>query len=139
MGEEAHVRVFFFHAHIYYDPEGPQKEKMLALHKNLQKDFKDDPNVEVHTLQVKNTPSAILLTVSITFHDDVHTLKSYRCIAANSISDLQEGAVGPHPTANLEVLFTRDRFTYMLCYMTFNVAPTFSTLIHELTADQVKI
>ena len=61
-GEEAHVRVFFFHAHIYYDPEGPQKEKMLALHKNLQKDFKDDPNVEVHTLQVKNTPSAILLT-----------------------------------------------------------------------------
>ena len=50
---------------------------------------------------------------------------------------LQEGAVGPHPTANLEVLFTRHRFTYMLSYMTFHVAPTFSTLVHELTADQV--
>ena len=62
LGEEAHVRVFFFHAHIYYDPDGPQKEKMLALHKKLQDDFKDDPNVEVHTLQVKSTPSGILLT-----------------------------------------------------------------------------
>lgn len=50
---------------------------------------------------------------------------------------VQEGAVGPHPTANLEVLFTRHRFTYMLSYMTFHVAPTFSTLVHELTADQV--
>ena len=47
--------------------------------------------------------------------------------------------MGPHPTANLEVLFTRNRFTYMLSYMTFHVAPTFSTLIHELTADQVRI
>ena len=57
--------------------------------------------------------------------------------ACKAMCGLQEGAVGPHPTANLEVLFTRHRFTYMLSYMTFHVAPTFSTLVHELTADQV--
>ncbi len=58
---------------------------------------------------------------------------------AELVCIVQEGAVGPHPTANLEVLFTRHRFTYMLSYMTFHVAPTFSTLVHELTADQVGI
>ena len=51
---------------------------------------------------------------------------------------VQEGAVGPHPAANLEVLFTRHRFTHMLSYMTFHVAPIFSTLVHELTADQAR-
>ena len=57
-GEEAHVRVFFFHAHIYYDPEGPQKAQMLALHKKLQEDFKTDPDVEVHTLQARHESGA---------------------------------------------------------------------------------
>lgn len=53
LGEEPHVRVFFFHAHIYYEPDGPQKSQMLALHKKLLEDFKDDPDVEVHTLQAR--------------------------------------------------------------------------------------
>ena len=53
LGEEAHVRVFFFHAHIYYEPDGPRKSKMLALYKKLQEDFMDDPDVEIHTLQAR--------------------------------------------------------------------------------------
>ena len=71
-GEEPHVRVFFFHAHIYYDPEGPQKAQMLALHKRLQEDFKEDPDVEVHTLQASASQQEILMLYCLSnFQDDV--------------------------------------------------------------------
>ena len=134
-GKEPHERVYFFHSHIYYAPDEPQKMQMLELHERLQKDFIDDPDVEVHTLQVS-------VARAETLHLDCNSLSLCDCQDfAEPMYDtaLQEGAVGPHPTANLEVLFTRTRFTYMLCYLTFHVAPTFSTLVHELTADQVQV
>ena len=53
-------------------------------------------------------------------------------------SALQDKAVGPHPEANLEVLFTRESYTLMLNYLAFALPTTFSALIHQLTADQVR-
>ena len=50
---------------------------------------------------------------------------------------LQEKPAGPHVLANLQVLFTRERFAHMICYLTFAAPKTFSTLIHEMTADLV--
>ena len=41
--------------------------------------------------------------------------------------------------ANLEVLFTRERYTAMINYLTYALPTTFSALIHQLTADQVKL
>lgn len=41
--------------------------------------------------------------------------------------------------ANLEVLFTRERYTAMMNYLTYALPTTFSALIHQLTADQVKL
>lgn len=37
----------------------------------------------------------------------------------------------------MEVLFTRERFTFMLSYLAFTLPTTFSALIHQLTSDQV--
>ena len=54
------------------------------------------------------------------------------------LSALQDRPVGPHPLANLEVLFTRERYAAMLNYLVFALPTTFSCLIHQLTADQVK-
>lgn len=59
----------------------------------------------------------------------------YRMTSCNYL--WQTKAVGPHPVANLEVLFTRDRFTSFLCYLTFTMPPSFSVLVHQLTSDQV--
>jgi len=53
------------------------------------------------------------------------------------LSVLQDRPVGPHPLANLEVLFTRERYAAMLNYLVFALPTTFSCLIHQLTADQV--
>ena len=55
------------------------------------------------------------------------------------VTTLQERPVGPHVKANLEVLFTRERFAHMICYLTFVAPKTFSTLVHELTADTVSL
>lgn len=67
-----------------------------------------------------------------------HTLPSAVLWAyGKPVATLQEGPVGPHVKANLEVLFTRERFAYMICYLTFVTPKTFSTLVHELTADTV--
>ena len=52
---------------------------------------------------------------------------------------LQEKPAGPHVLANLQVLFTRERFAQMICYLTFAAPKTFSTLIHEMTADLVRL
>ena len=41
--------------------------------------------------------------------------------------------------ANLEVLFTRERYTAVMNYLTYALPTTFSALIHQLTADQVKL
>ena len=41
--------------------------------------------------------------------------------------------------ANLEVLFTRERYTAMMNYLTYALPTTLSALIHQLTADQVKL
>ncbi|CAL8468988.1 g8529 [Coccomyxa elongata] len=95
-----HERVYFFHAHIYYDADDTDEvAKMKTLHETLQNDFSSDDHIEIHKLQVK--------------------------------------ALGPHPRANLEVLFTRERFTFILSYLAFTLPTTFSTLIHQLTSDQL--
>ena len=51
-GKPAHERVFFFHAHIYYDASiAEEAEKMLQLQQRLQQDFSGDDHVAVHALQ----------------------------------------------------------------------------------------
>ncbi|KAK9915453.1 hypothetical protein WJX75_009402 [Coccomyxa subellipsoidea] len=70
---------------------------------------------------------ALLETLQSTLSKDDHY----------EIHTLQTKAVGPHPVANLEVLFTRDRFTSFLCYLTFTMPPSFSVLVHQLTSDQL--
>ena len=45
--------------------------------------------------------------------------------------------MGPHLKANLEVLFTRTKYTYVVNYLTGHTPKTFSALIHQLTKDQV--
>ena len=63
------------------------------------------------------------------------------CLGRSSslLVSLQEGPAGPHVKANLEVLFTRERFAHMICYLTFTAPKMFSTLVHELTADLVSL
>lgn len=58
---------------------------------------------------------------------------------SNVSLSLQDKAVGPHPKANLEVLFTRERYAYMMNYLAFALPTTFSALVHQLTADQVDL
>ena len=49
----AYERVYFFHAHIYYNiDDAGEVAKMDALHKTLQGSFSQDDHYEVHTLQV---------------------------------------------------------------------------------------
>ena len=51
-GKPAHERVYFFHAHIYYDVSIPEeKEKMLKLQQRLQQDFSGDEHVSIHARQ----------------------------------------------------------------------------------------
>lgn len=46
-------RVYFFHAHIYYDADDTNEvAKMKILHESLRNDFSSDDHVEVHKLQV---------------------------------------------------------------------------------------
>ena len=52
-GKPAHERVYFFHAHIYYDSSNTEEtEKMLKLRQRLRHDFASDDHVDVHRLQV---------------------------------------------------------------------------------------
>ncbi len=48
-----HERVYFFHAHIYYDADDTDEvAKMNILLETLQNDFSRDDHVELHKLQV---------------------------------------------------------------------------------------
>lgn len=51
-------RVYFFHAHIYYDADDTDEvAKMKILHETLQNDFSSDYHVEIHKLQVFRLPT----------------------------------------------------------------------------------
>ena len=53
-GRAAHERVYFFHAHIYYDgSSADEKSKMQDVMKSLHHNFDSDDHVEIHTLQVR--------------------------------------------------------------------------------------
>lgn len=55
-----HERVYFFHAHIYYDSSSQEEtSKMHALVKALQQHTSEDDHVEIHTLQVSTRLSII--------------------------------------------------------------------------------
>ena len=50
----AYERIYFFHAHIYYDVSSADgTSKMQDIMKSLQHDFDSDDHVEIHTLQVR--------------------------------------------------------------------------------------
>ena len=50
----AHERVYFFHAHIYYDSSSVEEtSKMRDVMKSLHHHFDSDDHVEIHTLQVR--------------------------------------------------------------------------------------
>ena len=157
-----HERVYFFHAHIYYDSDdADETAKMESLMKTLQSTLSKDDHFEIHTLQVIyvmtklfDSMKRLLLPTcrgqrnrrrycSAKFPDVVcrHAIRCHRLggiiLVIHSILLLQTKAVGPHPFANSEVLFTRDRFTSFLTYLTFTLPPSFSVLIHPLTKDQV--
>ena len=46
-------------------------------------------------------------------------------------------AVGPHPRASFEVLFTREVFAEYVSWLMFERPPSLSVLVHPLTASQV--
>ena len=53
-GEPVETRVYFFHAHIYYDHTDPgEAALMAALKSKLQAHFEHDDDVEIHTLMVR--------------------------------------------------------------------------------------
>ena len=163
-GKPAHERVYFFHAHIYYDASIPEeKEKMLKLQQRLQQDFSGDKHVSVHARQASLLRPIMLvcgLCAALVCCLEVRSVSARPVESGNRqcsctvpsavlwayvqpyvkpITTLQEGPVGPHVKANLEVLFTRERFAHMICYLTFVAPKTFSTLVHELTADTVSL
>ena len=60
-GKSAHERVYFFHAHVYYDSSNPEEiEKMMKLRQKLQQDFASDEHVDVHALQA-SLPGPVLV------------------------------------------------------------------------------
>lgn len=62
-GQAPHARVYFFHAHIYYDSaRQEEKLKMHTIIKEMQDEFAADDHVGVHTLQV--SPLTRALTIS---------------------------------------------------------------------------
>ena len=67
-GKPAHERVYFFHAHIYYDSSNPEEtEKMLNLRQRLQQDFASDNHVAVHRLQVSLPLCLLCVCVGCTY------------------------------------------------------------------------
>ena len=61
-GQAPHARVYFFHAHIYYDSaRQEEKAKMHTLIKEIQDEFAADDHVDVHTLQVSPLTRALTI------------------------------------------------------------------------------
>ena len=77
-GKAPHERVYFFHAHIYYDSQS--KDETTRMHEvkaKLEQQYSGDDHVEVHTLQVGKDHHSLL---TITLHRDASLQSYFACL-----------------------------------------------------------
>ncbi len=86
-GRAPHERVYFFHAHIYYDSQSKDETtKMHEVQARLEQQYSGDDHVEVHTLQVRSEGPPLIAdhhTASYCVIADYHTasLQSVLCMS----------------------------------------------------------